>query len=136
MVPEAALEQTETGLAPVGEGCSFPTRVRRAGGTGRGGGTACRSPVGRTSRPRLTSPQLGVQLVVLGAGDGPCVALAVGAREHIGEHCNGGAYPVDEAALRRAAGVEKETSDPGRAYARFPEPEPTRYRDGSLPGGE
>jgi hypothetical protein len=44
-----------------------------------------------------------------------------------------GAYTVDEAALRHGAGVEEETADADVAYARFPEPEPTRYRDGWLP---
>jgi uncharacterized cupin superfamily protein len=72
--------------------------------------------------------------IILGAGDGPCVVLAAGAREHIGEDCNGGAYTVDEVALRHGAGVEEETSDPGQAYARFPDSEPARYRDGWLPG--
>jgi uncharacterized cupin superfamily protein len=71
--------------------------------------------------------------MIVGAGAGPCVVLAVGARDHIGADCNGGAYTVDEVALRHGAGVEEETSDPERAYARFPEPEPTRYRDGWLP---
>jgi len=51
--------------------------------------------------------------MIVGAGDGPCVVLA----------------------LRHGAGVEEETNDPGRAYARFPQPEPTRYRDGWLPPG-
>jgi len=72
--------------------------------------------------------------MIVGAGTGPCVVLGVGAREHIDEDCNGGAYTVDELALRHGAGVEEETSDPGVAYARYPEPEPTRYRDGWLPG--
>jgi uncharacterized cupin superfamily protein len=72
--------------------------------------------------------------MIVGAGSGPCVVLGVGAREHIGENCNGGAYTVDEAALRHGAGVQEETDDPEAAYARFPETEPTRYRDGWLPG--
>jgi uncharacterized cupin superfamily protein len=72
--------------------------------------------------------------MIVGAGDGPCAILAVGSREHIGRDCNGGAYTVDETALRHGAGVEEETSDPGRAYARYPDPKPTRYRDGWLPG--
>ena len=42
-------------------------------------------------------------------------------------------YTVDEVALRHGAGVEEETSDAELAYARFPETEPTRYRDGWLP---
>jgi hypothetical protein len=45
-----------------------------------------------------------------------------------------GAYTVDEAALRHGAGVERETTDADQAYARFPAPKPTRYRDGWLPG--
>ena len=73
--------------------------------------------------------------MIVGAGDGGCAVLAVGAREHIEANCNGGAYTVDEVALRHGAGVEEETSDPDVAYARFPEPGPTRYRDGWLPSG-
>ena len=45
-----------------------------------------------------------------------------------------GAYAVDEATLRHGAGLEKETRDASEAYARFPEPEPMRYRDGWLLG--
>jgi uncharacterized cupin superfamily protein len=75
----------------------------------------------------------GTQHIVVGAGEGPCVVLAVGARGHIDENCNGGAYTVDEVALRHGAGVEEETSDARVAYARFPKAVPTRYRDGWLP---
>ena len=83
--------------------------------------------------------------VIVGAGDGPCVVFAVGALENhtIGSRvdgtlqgvADGGAYTVDEAALRHGAGVEEETTDADVAYARFPEPELTRYRDGWLPSG-
>jgi uncharacterized cupin superfamily protein len=76
----------------------------------------------------------GTRHMIVGAGEGRCVVLAVGAREHSNESCNGGAYTVDEVALRHGAGVEEETSDVDAAYARFPETEPTRYRDGWLPG--
>jgi len=81
--------------------------------------------------------------VIVGAGDTPCTVLAVGAREHHTTRApdgtlqgaeDWGAYPVDEAALRHGAGVEEETTDAEQAYARFPEPEPTRYREGWLPG--
>jgi uncharacterized cupin superfamily protein len=72
--------------------------------------------------------------MIVGAGDRPSVVLAVGGREHVEQHCSGGAYTVDEAALRHGAGVEEETSDEELAYARFPASEPTRYRDGWLPG--
>jgi hypothetical protein len=47
-----------------------------------------------------------------------------------------GAYTVDEAAIRHGAGVEQETTDADVAYARFPAPEPMRYRDGLLPGSQ
>jgi uncharacterized cupin superfamily protein len=70
--------------------------------------------------------------MIVGAGDGPCAVLAIGAREH-GHGDSWGGYTVDEVALRHGVGVEEETSDAELAYARFPEPEPTRYRDGWLP---
>ena len=73
--------------------------------------------------------------MVVGAGDGPCVVMAVGSRNHIGESCNGGAYTVDAVALRHRAGVERETDTADVAYAHLPSSEPTRYRDGWLPGG-
>jgi uncharacterized cupin superfamily protein len=69
---------------------------------------------------------------IVGAGEARCVVLAVGAREHPGGPGWGG-YTVDEAALRHGAGVEQETNDVDEAYARFPEHELTRYRDGWLP---
>ncbi len=72
---------------------------------------------------------------IVGAGDGPCAVLAIGAREHIDADCHGGAYTVEEVALRHGAGVEEETSDAELAYARFPESEPTPYRDGWLSRG-
>jgi uncharacterized cupin superfamily protein len=75
----------------------------------------------------------GTKHIVVGAGAGPCVVLAVGARGHIDENCNGGGYVVDGLALRHGAGVEEETSDASVAYARFPETVPTRYQDGWLP---
>jgi uncharacterized cupin superfamily protein len=74
----------------------------------------------------------GTRHMILGAGSGPCVLLAVGAREH--QTGDWGAYTVDEVAIRHGAGVEEETSDAEVAYARFPRSEPTRYRDGWLPG--
>ena len=70
--------------------------------------------------------------MVVGAGDGPCAVLAIGAREHQ-EGDGWGGYTVDEVALRHGVGVEEETSDAEQAYARFPESVPTRYRDGWLP---
>jgi uncharacterized cupin superfamily protein len=63
--------------------------------------------------------------VFVGAGDGPCLVLAVGARGR-GEKL---LYPVNDAALRHGAGVENETSDPREAYAGFPEARPVRCPD-------
>ena len=74
----------------------------------------------------------GTAHMIVGAGDG-CVVVCVGAREHQDTQ-SWGAYTVDEAAIRHGAGVEEETTDADVAYARFPDAEPTRYRDGWLPG--
>jgi uncharacterized cupin superfamily protein len=186
MVEEAALEQTEAGLVPAGEGW-FVLNAREARWRHREGRGDSLPFTGWTDFEAETYfPQVGINLVVLrpgepigmyhweadqedflvlygqallivegrerplrqwdfvhcppetghiivGAGNGPCAVLAIGAREHIDEDCNGGAYTVDETALRHGAGASEETSDPGLAYARFPDPEPTRYRDGWLP---
>jgi uncharacterized cupin superfamily protein len=70
--------------------------------------------------------------VIVGAGDGSSLVLAVGARDR-STGPDWGAYTVDEAALRRGAGVEHETTDPEEAYARFGPREPTEYREGWLP---
>jgi uncharacterized cupin superfamily protein len=74
----------------------------------------------------------GTNHIILGAGDGPCLVLAVGARDRT-RGANWGRYPVDEVALRHGAGVEQETTDAGQAYARFAPRERTRYRDGWIP---
>jgi quercetin dioxygenase-like cupin family protein len=71
--------------------------------------------------------------IIVGAGDGPCAILAVGAREFYGTDGWGG-YIVDELALSHGAGVTQPTSSPPEAYAHLPVREPTRYRDGWLPG--
>lgn len=70
----------------------------------------------------------GTKHVIVGA-EGPCLVVATGARgESTGP--NWGAYTVDEAALRHGAGVERETSDPEEAYARFPPRESKPYPEG------
>jgi len=71
------------------------------------------------------------QHMIVGAGEGTCAILAVGAREH--QTGDWGAYTVDEVALRHGVGVDEETADSSVAYARFGESKPTRYRDGWLP---
>lgn len=74
----------------------------------------------------------GTNHVVIGAGDAPCVVLAVGARDR-SRGSDWGAYTVDEAAQRRGAGVERETTNGDEAYARFPGGKITSYREGWLP---
>jgi uncharacterized cupin superfamily protein len=71
--------------------------------------------------------------VIVGAGDGPCLVLAVGARDLSVDNPDWGGYTVDEVALRHGAGVEQETTEPEQAYARFAKREPTRCRDDWLP---
>jgi len=67
--------------------------------------------------------------VFVGAGDGPCVLLGIGARRKGRELV----YPVDEAARKHSAGVDEETSDPSEAYARFGPAKPVRCPDEFLP---
>ena len=70
--------------------------------------------------------------VIIGAGDAPCLVLAVGARDRsVGPDWGG--YTVDEVALRHGAGVEEGTTDEKVAYAPVPSRQPTRYREGWLP---
>jgi uncharacterized cupin superfamily protein len=70
--------------------------------------------------------------IIVGAGEGPCAVLAIGAREH--EKSEGwGGYAVDETARRHGASVERETTYPKEAYARFPSRKPVAFRDDWLP---
>jgi uncharacterized cupin superfamily protein len=71
--------------------------------------------------------------VIIGAGNRPCVVVAVGARDRSVDNPDWGGYPVDETALRHDAGVDQETTDPRQAYARFPASAPARYQEGWLP---
>ncbi len=170
MVPEASLKQTEHGLAVAGEGW-FVLNAREALWLGIGlvalrpgepngmyhwetdqedflvlSGEALLIVEGEERPLRQWDfvhcpPE--TQHVIVGAGDGPCLVLAIGARErhttrgpdgHLQGTDDWGAYTVDEAALRHGAGVEEETTDAEQAYARFAKPQPTRCRDGWLPG--
>ncbi len=58
----------------------------------------------------------GTEHILVGAGEGPCVVFMAGARAHRGS----GVYTRCDAARRRGAGVERETTDPKEAYAPFP----------------
>ena len=68
--------------------------------------------------------------IFVGAGDGPCAILMIGAR---GEQ-ESLEYPVDEVALRHGAGAAQATTSPEEAYraARATEFEPQPYRPGDL----
>ncbi len=66
--------------------------------------------------------------VFLGAGDGPCTILAVGARPSVGT-----IYPFNDVARRHGAGVAETTPEPAVAYAEFAEDEPVRCRPEWLP---
>ena len=70
--------------------------------------------------------------VIVGAGSGPCLVIAIGARERSTEPDSLG-FPADDVAKRHGASVEQDTMDGGVAYARLPRREPTAYRDGWLP---
>ncbi len=68
----------------------------------------------------------------VGAGDGPCVILAASSPQFQASGPQG-KYTLDDAASRHNACPDEETQDSGVAYARFPTPQPTRYRHGLRP---
>lgn len=68
--------------------------------------------------------------VFVGAGEGPCAIVTVGARKPDDEIV----YPVNDVAAKHGASVEVETPLPREAYAPYPrEPLFQPYRDGDLP---
>jgi uncharacterized cupin superfamily protein len=69
---------------------------------------------------------------IVGAGSGPCLVIAVGARAHDGQPDSLG-FTVHEVAKRDGASVEEDTMDGSVAYASVPRRGPTAYRDGWLP---
>ena len=71
----------------------------------------------------------GTNHMIVGAGSGPSVVLAVGARGGR----KGLVYPVEPLAVAHGAGVEREVTKPEDAYAGFPAWARCRYREGSLP---
>lgn len=70
---------------------------------------------------------------IVGAGDGPCVILAAGARVEPSEARPDGEFVVSHAAIKHGAGVERAGVSPQEAYARFAPMQDGPYRDGSLP---
>jgi uncharacterized cupin superfamily protein len=67
---------------------------------------------------------------ILGAGEGPCVILAAGARV---DRPDKGEFVVSDVAIKHGAGVERETTSSDDAYARFGPMEHGPYREGTLP---
>ena len=70
----------------------------------------------------------GTQHVIIGAGTGPSVVLAVGARGRTRI-----TYTVEPLALKHAAGVDQETTKPQEAYANLAAWARCRYEEGWLP---
>jgi uncharacterized cupin superfamily protein len=67
----------------------------------------------------------GVSHTIVGAGTGPAVILAVGARS--GD--DSGAYPYSEVAMRHNASAEEDTDESKVAYARFPAGERAEFQE-------
>jgi uncharacterized cupin superfamily protein len=72
----------------------------------------------------------GVDHAIVGAGAGPSIVIAVGART--GDEDDGLVYPADPTAQKHGAGVDVETTDGKGAYTNF-EFRRTAYEDGWLP---
>jgi uncharacterized cupin superfamily protein len=69
--------------------------------------------------------------MIVGAGDGPSVVLAAGAR---GLPRKGLVYPVSEVAARHGVSVAQETTKPAEAYADLDHPTRVRSPESRLPG--
>jgi uncharacterized cupin superfamily protein len=72
----------------------------------------------------------GTEHIIVGAGTGPSVVLAVGAR---GRRRKGMVYPVADVALKHSAGVKTETTSASEAYGGFKDWKRSGYQDGWLP---
>ena len=68
--------------------------------------------------------------MIVGAGDGPAVVLAVGAR---GLPRKDLLYPVSEIAAKHGVSVAHETKKPQEAYADLAHPTRARFKEGRLP---
>jgi uncharacterized cupin superfamily protein len=64
----------------------------------------------------------GTEHVFVGAGDGPCAILMVGARSEDERLL----YPASELARRHGAGAERETTSPEEAYSAYSPPTEAR----------
>jgi hypothetical protein len=113
-VPETPLTKTPGGLEPEGDGW-YVVNVR----------DAC------WWRNDVHCPP-GTDHVFVGAGDGPCAIVMVGAQSKQEELI----FPASELALRHGAGVPEGTRDPRVAYAPYPRSERARPRRRGLPWEE
>jgi uncharacterized cupin superfamily protein len=185
MVPEAELEQTETGLVPVSRPGWFVLNAREAQWNQRPGRKGLTLTGGTDWEADTYFPMLGVNLavldpgepnsmyhweteteaflvlsgeallivegqerplrqwdfaycppktehVIIGAGEGPCVVLAMSSREHqaFGPY---GEYLANDVARKYGASPEEDTQDGNVAYANVPKSKPAPYGDGWLP---
>ncbi|TMK92296.1 MAG: cupin domain-containing protein [Actinobacteria bacterium] len=73
----------------------------------------------------------GTRHMIVGAGDGPSVVVAVGAR---GRGRKGLVYPPSRVAAKHGISVAQETNNPSEAYADLERPKRVTYEDGWLPG--
>jgi uncharacterized cupin superfamily protein len=71
--------------------------------------------------------------VIIGAGDGPCILIAMSSRQNqaFGPY---GEYPANEVAARHGASPET-AADADEFEANWTESQPSGYREGWLPGG-
>jgi len=69
---------------------------------------------------------------IVGAGDGPCIVVAIGARANQ-EGPGWGGYTADETAARHGVGVEEDTNEPEKAYANWIRRQHAGYQEGWLP---
>jgi len=71
--------------------------------------------------------------VIVGAGDGPCIVLAMSSRQNqaFGPY---GEYTANEIAGKHGASPGETTQDADEADANWPESQASRYREGWLPG--
>jgi quercetin dioxygenase-like cupin family protein len=69
----------------------------------------------------------GVPHMLVAAGDGPAVVLSAGTRGDGAGVARGVTYPVSEVARRHGVSVERETDDPGEAYADVAPPRAVPY---------
>jgi hypothetical protein len=130
VVVQAQLVETVGGLVPDGEGW-FVLNARKAQWWNRRV-TVCDFE----GEPRFR--QLGINLTLLEPGEPMTMYHWEADQEDFlvlsGEKGKGwGAYTVDEAALRRGAGVERETTEGSEAYAGFPPWKLIPFRDDWLP---